>query len=76
MTTKQEAATNPSPTPQAAFRFWSTTASRGRDSKAYDDLLARVSGAVKPADIIEEILSTTLLISPGKFSVGAALKQA
>jgi hypothetical protein len=27
----------------------------GEDSKAYDDLLAQVSGAVKPADIIEEI---------------------
>ena len=27
----------------------------GEDSIAYDDLLAQVSGAVKPADIIEEI---------------------
>src|SRR5262249_11925269 len=27
----------------------------GEDPAAYDDLLARVSGAVKPADIIEEI---------------------
>ena len=27
----------------------------GEDSKAYDTLLARVSGAVKPKDIIEEI---------------------
>jgi len=27
----------------------------GEDSAGYDDLLARVSGAIKPADIIEEI---------------------
>src|SRR5947207_9983256 len=27
----------------------------GEDSAGYDELLARVSGAIKPADIIEEI---------------------
>jgi hypothetical protein len=41
MTANQEAATE--------------SKSKGEDSKAYDDLLAQVSGAVKPVDIIEEI---------------------
>jgi hypothetical protein len=31
----------------------------GEDPAAYDELLARVSGAIKPSDILEEIWSAT-----------------
>ena len=31
------------------------TPARGQDLAAYDELLARVSGAVKPSDVLEEI---------------------
>ncbi len=56
MTTKQEAATeSKSNTSSRISLFGPPPLLAGEDSKAYDDLLARVSGAVKPADIIEEI---------------------
>jgi hypothetical protein len=35
--------------------FLRATAAVGEDPAAYDELLARVSGAVKPSDVLEEI---------------------
>jgi hypothetical protein len=41
--------------PNRLALFGSPPLLEGEDSAAYDDLLARVSGAVKPADVLEEI---------------------
>ena len=40
----------------------------GEDTAAYDELLARISGAMKPADIFEEFGSEISSISAGRCS--------
>jgi hypothetical protein len=48
---------NPPPAPPGAVMAWLAPPPliEGEDAAAYDDLLARISGALKPSDILEEI---------------------
>ena len=56
--TDSKPSTTPASLPQRAGRlalFGPPPLLEGEDTAAYDDLLVRISGAVKPADIFEEI---------------------
>jgi hypothetical protein len=56
--TDPESSTTPTSLPERAGRlalFGRPPLLKGEDTAAYDELLARISGAVKPADIFEEI---------------------
>jgi hypothetical protein len=48
---------NPPPAPKTAAIVWLAPAPliKGEDAASYDDLLARISGTLKPTDILEEI---------------------
>src|SRR5262245_22956977 len=57
-TTDPKSSTTPASLPERAGRlalFGPPPLLEGEDTAAYDELLARISGAVKPADIFEEI---------------------
>jgi len=45
---------------------------KGEDAAAYDELSARIAGAVKPADIFESFGSETSSTSPGRHSAYVA----
>src|SRR5262245_38647915 len=56
--TDPESSTTPASLPERAGRlalFGPPPLLEGEDTAAYDELLVRISGAVKPADILEEI---------------------
>jgi hypothetical protein len=56
--TDPKSSTTPASLPERAGRlafFGPPPILEGEDTAAYDELLARISGAVKPADILEEI---------------------
>ena len=49
-------ANSPPTAPTASMAFLAPPPlSEGEDAASYDDLLARISGTLKPADILEEI---------------------
>src|SRR5262249_54402859 len=57
-TTDPKSSTTPASLPERVGRlalFGPPPLLEGEDTAAYDELLARISGAVKPADIFEEI---------------------
>ena len=57
-TTDPKSSTTPASLPEQVGRlalFGPPPLREGEDTAAYDELLARISGAVKPADIFEEI---------------------